>query len=365
MKKAIVILTILVTISLSSVFANGNSEKTTKDEHTKERVILLIPGNLGDKSFFDSAAAGMELIEKNLNCETKIVEAGTDSTKWQPALLDAIDGNWDVIISGNSMTELMNKLAEENPKQHFINFDASLTDTPSNVHSMFYATNDIGYLAGVCAALVTNSKLPLANEQQTIGFLGGLDIPGINDFLVGYIEGAKKINPNINVLISYAGTFTDPAKGKELSIVQYDAGADIIYNVAGGTGLGIMDAAKMKNRYAIGVDSDQALLFEITDAKKAEHIVTSTVKRIDLAIADAIKQELNGTLSYGTYTVLGLKEGAVGLAKNKYYNSILTDEIKNKINIIEEQCKNGEIKISSAFGMSTDEINAIRESVSN
>jgi basic membrane protein A len=364
MKRNLVLIFALIAMFSGSVFAGGNVEETSTSDDS-EKVILIIPGTLGDKSFFDSANNGMELIKEEFGCTTKVIEAGTDSTKWQPALLDAIDGDWDVIISGSSMTELMNEMAVENPEQHFINFDASLTEAPANVHSMFYSTNDIGYLAGVTAALITESELPLANDDNTIGFLGGLDIPGINDFLVGYIEGAQLIDPNINILISYAGTFSDPAKGKELSLIQYDAGADVIYNVAGGTGLGIFDAAKMSNKYAIGVDSDQALLFADTDSEKAEHIVTSTIKRVDLAIRDAISEELNGTLSYGTYTVLGLQEGAVGIAKNKYYNSILTDSIKAKITEVEEKCKNGEIKISSAFGMTSEEINAMRDSVSN
>ncbi|WP_320130359.1 BMP family ABC transporter substrate-binding protein [uncultured Sphaerochaeta sp.] len=363
MKNRIVVLVMLLGILTSPIWANGNSEKVSVTDDSL-KVILLIPGNLGDKSFFDSANAGMELIKQQYGATVKVIEAGTDSTKWEPAMLDAIDGNWDIIISGNSMTETMNELAEQYPDKKFINFDAALTDTPKNVYSMFYATNDIGYLAGVTAALVTTSDLPLANSDETIGFLGGLDIPGINDFLVGYIKGATDINPAIKVLVSYAGDFGDPAKGKELSIIQYNAGADIIYNVAGGTGLGLMDAAKLKNEYAIGVDSDQAMLFADTDPEKAAHIVTSTVKRIDLALANAIGMELKGTLPYGTYNVQGLKEGAVGLAKNSFYESILTDSIKNKIAVIEQQCMNGEIEIPSAFGMTSEEVNAMRESVS-
>jgi basic membrane protein A len=363
MKKFFVVTALLACVLAFPVWANGSAEKESATDDTF-KAILLIPGTLGDKSFFDSANAGMELIGEKYGIETKVVEAGTDSTKWEPAMLDAIDGDWDVIISGNSLTETMNDLAEQYPDRKFINFDAALTDTPDNVYSMFYATNDIGYLAGVTAALVTQSDLPLANDENIIGFLGGLDIPGINDFLVGYIKGATDIDPSVKVLVSYAGDFGDPAKGKELSIVQYNAGADIIYNVAGGTGLGLMDAAKLKDQYAIGVDSDQAMLFADTDPEKAEHIVTSTVKRIDLAIADAIGMELEGTLPYGTYNVLGLKEGAVGLAKNSYYESILSDSIKARIAEIEQLCTEGKIEVPSAFGMSSEEVNAMRESVS-
>jgi basic membrane protein A len=237
------------------------------------------------------------------------------------------------------------------------------SEQPENVYSMFYSTNELSFLSGACAALITNSDMELANEESIVGFLGGMDIPGINDFLVGYIEGAKYINPDIKMFISYAGDFGDPAKGKELSLVQYNSGADVIFNVAGGTGLGIIDAAKEVNKYAIGVDSDQAMLFEDTDKEKASHIVTSAVKYIDKAILRAVEMHVEGTLPYGTHEEMGVKEGGVGLAENNYYNSMLSEENKSKINEIKEKMIAGEITVHSAFGMSTEEIDAIRDSV--
>ncbi|NQT59515.1 MAG: BMP family ABC transporter substrate-binding protein [Bacteroidetes bacterium] len=362
MKRRVLFIAALILLAATLLWAGGAEE--TEADDSQLRVILIIPGNLGDKSFFDSANRGLEMIAEELTAETKVIEAGTDSTKWEPALLDAVEGNWDMIISGSSMTELMNTIARENPNQKFINFDTSISDTPDNVYSMFYATNDIGFLAGTVGALVTNSGLPLTNEAKIIGFLGGMDIPGINDFLVGYIEGAVNIDPEIKILISYAGDFGDPAKGKELSLIQYKAGADISYNVAGGTGLGLLDAAKVVDAYAIGVDSDQAMLFSETDPVKAEHIVTSTVKRIDLALLRAVKLDIDGNLTYGVHDKLGIKEGGVGLAKNQYYDAILTDEIKAVISTIEQQFVDGTLTVSSAFGMSSDEVNAMRDAVS-
>ena len=365
MAKKVLTLIVLTIICTFGIWAGGTSETAeTAGTNDNLRVILIIPGNLGDKSFFDSAAAGMQLLVNEMNAEIRIVEAGTDSTKWEPALYDAVDGNWDLIISGSTITEQMNLIAEEYPEQKFINFDTSISEQPDNVYSMFYATNDIGYLAGTAAALITNSDLPLANEEKYIGFLGGMDVPGINDFLIGYIEGAKNIDPDIKILISYAGDFGDPAKGKELTLIQYKAGADVIYNVAGGTGLGLLDAAKVMDAYAIGVDSDQALLFADTDPVKAEHIVTSTIKRIDQSILRAVQMDQAGNLPYGSHEVQGVKEGGVGLAKNQYYNSILTDELKAAIEAAEEEVISGSVVVSSAFGMTSEEINNLRDSVS-
>ena len=113
--------------------------------------------------------------------------------------------------------------------------------------------------------ITSDTSLENVNEDKVIGFLGGMDIPGINDFLVGYIQGALYVEPEIKVLTTYAGSFVDPAKGKELSLAMYQSGADIAFNVAGQTGLGLIDAAFESERYAIGVDSDQSALYRETE----------------------------------------------------------------------------------------------------
>ncbi len=392
MKKiaTLFLLTAMVTLMFSGCASNQNEDATTTETSTKSedkdttsndgdssdskmedsesmteeplRVILLIPGSLGDKSFFDSANHGIELMNENLNVETKVVEMGTDYTKWEPNLLDALEGNWDIIVTGNAMTEMLNTFAPDYPEQKFINFDSTDTLENSNVYGIQYKANELSFLAGACAALVTNSDMELANSDSVIGFLGGMDIPGINDFLVGYIEGAKYEDENIKVMISYAGDFADPAKGKELSILQYNNSVDISFNVAGGTGLGLLDAAKERNAYAIGVDSDQALLFEDTDPEKSEHIVTSAVKKIDEAIYGAVVKHIEGTLEYGIVDQLGVAENGVGLAKNQYFEQ-LSDEIKAEIESVEAELSAGNIEVSTAYGMSTEEINEIRENV--
>ncbi|QOR35381.1 BMP family ABC transporter substrate-binding protein [Clostridium sp. 'deep sea'] len=359
MKKTLVLALLLSVL----VFTVAGCTPKAEAPENQLKVALLIAGTLGDKSFFDAANKGLELVKTELNADTKVFEMGTDSTKWEPYFLDVIDGDYDVIISGNSTTELMNRLAGEYPEERFINFDTSITEHPDNVYSMFYSTNQLSFMAGVCAALVTDSNMELANEESTIGFLGGMDLPGINDFLVGYIEGAKYINPEIKMYISYAGDFADPAKGKELATIQYNAGADVVFSAAGKTGLGVIEAAKDSNKYALGVDSDQAEMFKDTAPEKADHIITSAVKYLDKAILRAVKKHVEGTLAYGTHEEMGLKENGVGLAKNEYYNNLLTDEAKAKIEEVEKAVTNGEITISSAFGMTTQEVKDIRDSV--
>lgn len=205
--------------------------------------------------------------------------------------------------------------------------------------------------------------MPLVTGKKLIGFLGGMDIPVINDFLVGYIQGAKYVDKDIKVAISYIGDFSDSAKGKELALAQYQQGVAIGFNVAGQAGLGQLDAAKEMNRYVIGVDSDQAMLFAESDPAKANLIVTSMLKRVDNSLVRAIKLYKEGTLKFGQAEALGLKEDAVGLADNEYYRKLVPEEIRQYIEELKLKIINGEIKVDSALGMDTNKLNEIRNSV--
>ncbi|NMA61350.1 MAG: BMP family ABC transporter substrate-binding protein [Firmicutes bacterium] len=331
------------------------------------KVALLINGTLGDRSFFDSAYDGVVAAEKELGINFKLVEMGYDQSVWDPTLADIAEQDYDVIILGTwQMTESLEEIAPWNPDKKFIIFDTSVDYSKGNldnVYSIEYKQNEGSFLAGALAAMVTNSQMPLANSGKAIGFLGGMDIPVINDFLVGYIEGALYIEPQVKVDISYIGSFDDSAKGKEMALAQYNRGVDIGFNVAGQAGLGQLDAAKDANRYAIGVDSDQALLFETTDPVKADLIVTSMLKRIDNSLVRALKMHIEGTLPYGEAEALGLAEEAVGLADNAYYQKLISPEFRAELEKLAEKIQKGEIQVSSALGMPAQELNALRDSV--
>lgn len=228
---------------------------------------------------------------------------------------------------------------------------------------MIYKQNEGSFLAGALAALITTSGIPKTNPEPVIGFLGGVDIPVINDFLVGYIEGAKYVNPEIKVLISYVGSFNDPAKGKEISLAMYRHGADIIFNVAANTGIGLLEAAKEVDRWVIGVDSDQALMYESTDPEISNHIVTSMMKNVDNSIFRGLKLHLQGKLGYGQVESLGIAEGGVGIADNKYYRQIVPEHLRSEIAQIEKKIISGEIKVGTVFEMSQEELDQLRASV--
>lgn len=207
---------------------------------------------------------------------------------------------------------------------------------------MTYKQNEGSYLAGLYAGLMSQSKI--------VGVIGGQDIPVINDFIVGYKQGAKDAGvPEQNVIVQYAGGWNDPAKGKEIALAMYQQGADIVFNVAGGTGVGIFQAAQEVNKYAIGVDSDQALIIETTNPEQAKHILTSMMKNVDNSLYRAIKLYLEGKLPFGQAEALGIAEGGVGLAKNKYYEEMTPADVKAKIDQAEKDILEGKIVVDTVF----------------
>ncbi|WP_339281420.1 BMP family ABC transporter substrate-binding protein [Paenibacillus sp. FSL H8-0282] len=363
---------VLVTACGNNTSNNGSSANTGSNAAEggetgagdKLKVVLLIPGTLGDKSFFDSANNGLQKVKDELGAETKVVEMGVDKTKWEPTFNDIASEDWDVIISGGSeITEMFNATAELYPDKKFINYDTDIDEAPDNMYNMSYATNEVSFLAGAVAALATQSDMPNATPENVIGFVGGMDIPGINAFLVGYIQGAQYVDPDVKVAVSYAGDFVNPAKGKELSLIQYNSGVDVIFNVAGGTGLGIFDAAKEKKKYAIGVDSDQAMLINDTDSEKANLIVTSSIKKIDTAILGAVKRLQEGTLDMGKRDVLSFVDDGVGIAENDIYKNVFPADLQAKVEEVKQKLINKEVKVDNAMGMETAEVEAIRNAV--
>lgn len=369
MKKLIALFAALLLVL--GLFAGCQSGSTTQQADPDAagtdgamKVVLLIPGTLGDKSFFDAANKGMQMAKSELGVEIKVIEMGTDKTKYEPTFRDVCAQNWDLIISGSpDMTDIFNQYCADYPEKAFMNYDAANDLVTDNLYTVAYAANELSYLSGVIAAICTQSDIPNMNAEAKIGFLGGMDIPGINDFLVGYIQGAKDVNPDIKIAISYAQDFANPGKGKELAINQYNSGVDIIFGVAGGTGLGALDAASEKELYAIGVDSDQALLFQGTDEKKAGQIITSAIKQIDQVVFNAIQLHQQGTLPLGQYQVLSFQDGGVGIACNEYYERIVPDDLKAQIDEIEQKLINGEVTVPTAIGMPQETLNQMRDSV--
>ncbi|TGQ05449.1 BMP family ABC transporter substrate-binding protein [Mesorhizobium sp. M2E.F.Ca.ET.219.01.1.1] len=311
-------------------------------DYSKEhplKVALVVHGFLGDKSFMDSAAAGLEKAKAELPVDVKIIEAGNDPSRWQPALADATDAGYDVVIAGTfDMTGFIVDLAPQNPETKFIIFD----DAPdfskcscSNVLAIEYQTSSAAYLAGYAAAELS--------KTGTLGTISGMEFPTVTNFKVGFDEGAKAARPDIKILSQVAGTFDDPAKGKEIARAQLDQGADVIFPIAGATGIGALQAVRDAHKLAVGVDSDQATIFAATDQAQANVIFTSVEKRIGRSLYIALKDTIEGQAKYGTRLLLGLPEGAVGISRNAYYEKLVPAGLRAEIDAVEQKISKGEI----------------------
>lgn len=345
---------------------NASSEdnaSTTGDKYEENpadyKIALMIPGSLGDKSFFDASYEAIGLIEKEIGAKVDYVEAGTDASKYYATYVDLCEGGYDLILTVSSNgDDALSQIAEEYPDQKFINLDGEMDEIPSNVYIIARKNNEMSFLAGAVAALKAQEL-----GESTVGFVGGMDIPGINEFLVGYIEGAQQILPDVKVSSSYVGSFTDTAKGKENASLLYDSGISVIFAAAGQSGLGVIDAASSKGKFVIGVDSDQAEALKDSQPLMADTIITSAIKNISSDALNIVKEAMDGKIEYGTKGYYGLKEGSVGIADNEYYEKIMTQDQRDQISKLQKQVENGEIEMTDTVGLSTDELNKIRDGV--
>ncbi|MCK9329317.1 MAG: BMP family ABC transporter substrate-binding protein [Sphaerochaetaceae bacterium] len=356
MKKIIVTMLVCL-LAIGIVFANGSKETAAADTNQLD-VALLLNGTLGDKAFFDSANRGIQAIKDQLGCKTKVVEVGFDDSKWEPALRDLCDEKHDIIICGTwQMQEIVAKVAVDYPDQKVIVFDTSMDyandakGTFKNIYSIEYKQNDGSFLAGVLAASMSKTGI--------IGAVGGMDNTVILDFMVGYIQGARQVNPNIKILSSFVGNFSDSAKAKELTFAEHRMGADVVFNLASNAGEGILQASKEDKTYAIGVDSDQAMLYMDSDPELAKLIVSSMLKRVDQSLLITVKAAQEGTLAWGSRVALGISEDCIGLADNEVYQSVVPADVRALVSDYSAKIKSGEIKVDTAFGMTSDQIKAV------
>lgn len=327
--------------------------------------LTLCIGRKNDLSFQQSAYEGTVLVQEQLGdkYEVSVVEMGDDTTKWQAAFYDAADAGADIIVgTGYQNKENFETIPLEYPDTKFILFDQDVDysiDGLDNVLSVLFDSNQSGFLAGAVAAYYTTSEKAL-NADKTIGFVGGIDGVSINDFLVGYVEGARYVDEEVKVLRAYVGDFVDTAKAKDLTNAQVSEGADIVFQVAGGAGNGVIEAAAEKDGVmAIGVDSDQYAVLEGTNLQSS--VITSSLKRLDNALLKICTDYANDTASvpFGSVATYGLPENAVGIVFNENLAASIGEENVAKVEELLGKIQSGEITVSKASALTADEINAI------
>lgn len=329
---------------LYALAALGRHLEAPAEADGRLRAVLFINGTLGDKSFFDAAARGLRQAGATLPVRVKVVEGGTDPTRWQAALTDLADsGDHDLIVAGTfTLVPQVERLAREYPRTRFVVYDAAVDPARCacpNVQSILFRQNEGAYLAGWLAARLDQAGLPDLPGRHAeeglgagLGIVGGMQFPVIDDFIIGFRAGVQAAVPGLPVMTQYANGFSDPAIGKEIAKAQFGRGARIVFHAAGATGQGVNEAALEARRYAIGVDTDQVALYRRANPALAARIITSVVKNVDVAVVRAIEHVLRERDAGGPGLArapmqmqrqsqmqpqvqsLGVAEGGVGLA---------------------------------------------------
>lgn len=297
--------------------------------------LVLDKGGRDDKSFNSAAFKGATEIAKKLPIELKVVEA-SDDTAIEPSLRTFAQREYPLVIGiGFVQSAAVKKVAAEFPKTHFLIVDSEVK--LPNVRAVLFKEHEGSYLVGAIAALTS--------KTGKVGFVGGMDIPLIRRFELGYRSGALAAKPKLDVVTNYVGSTSDawknPTKAKELGLAQYHKNVDIIFAAAGASGLGVFDAAEELKKFAIGVDSNQNWV-------KPGRILTSMIKRVDRAVSDAIEMESQGKFQAGAFQ-LGLAEGYIDYALDEHNRPILTPEVEKKANELKDKIIKGQIKVPDYY----------------
>jgi len=314
------------------------------DDKSKVHVgIVFDIGGKDDRSFNNAAWQGVSRAAKDLPLVLRDVEPG-DPTSIEPAMRAFAERGYDLVIGvGFAQSPIIESVAKDYPKMSFAIVDG-VSQLP-NVASLIFKEHEGSYLVGMIAAMTSKSG--------TLGFLGGMDIPLIHKFEVGYEEGAHAINPKVRVIPNYIGVtdaaWNDPVKGKELARTQIEKGADVIFAAAGNSGLGAFDAVEQFGKdaqgrplkFVIGVDSNQ-------NWAKPGHVLTSMVKRVDNSVYQIIGDLVNHRFKGGVH-VYGLENDGIGYAMDQYNAKLISPDVIRQIEAARARIIGGEIKVTNAM----------------
>lgn len=297
--------------------------------------LVLDKGGKDDKSFNAAAYEGATRAEKELGIELKYAEA-TDNNAIENLHRSFAKKDFDLIIGiGFAQMDAVKKVAAQNPDKKFAIVDGEIH--APNVKSLLFEEHEGSYLVGALAAL--------KSKTAKVGYIGGMDIPMIRRFGMGYEAGVKKINPKATITSNYIGitgeAWNNPAKAKELALSQYNQGVDIIFVAAGASGAGVFDAAEEKKKLAIGVDSNQNWM-------KPGSILTSMLKRVDVAVFDTIKETKDSKYTAGVVR-FGLKNKGVDYSVDKYNEKLIDPESTKKVEALKKEIISGAISVPDYY----------------
>ena len=294
--------------------------------------LIYDSGGKFDKSFNESAYNAAEKFKADTGNDYMEFEAANNAQIEQGLRKLAQRGANVIVAMGFAMADAVSAVAAEYPDVNFTIVDVNWLQG-DNLQQIVFKEHEGSFLVGMIAAM--------KSESGTVGFVGGMDIPLIRKFHGGYEQGAKYINPDINVLMNMTGTtpeaWNNPTKGAELTKAQIDKGADVIYQAAGGTGIGVLQAAADAGVYGIGVDANQNYMHPGS-------VLTSMLKRVDVAVYNAFKTTMDGTYETGVFT-LGLAEDGVGWALDEHNESLISAEMKTSVEQAKADIMSGKINV--------------------
>ena len=330
MKKlisALVCLTLLATMTLAAC-APATAEGAVK-------VGLVVAETLGDKGFYDSAHDGLQkLIDEGI-AQGNVVECKSDASKYLSTVVEAAEQNDVVVAAGWQFWDVLTQVVPEMPDTKFVFVDNGLDGVGDNLLSVVYSENEGSFLVGYIAMKLS--------KTGKVGCVAGEDSETLNNFVVGYKQGALYANPDGEMLDPiYVGDYDSPDKGKESALALYSKGADVVFQIAGKTGLGVFEAAQETGNYAIGVDADQKYI-------NPDHIICSMVKNVGLSIYDVVKAyAADGSFAGGTIMQAGMNKGYVGVGYGEdTMTQQVSPELKAEVEALAQKIISGEIKVDS------------------
>ena len=299
-----------------------------------EPALIFDLGGKFDKSFNEAAFAGAQRWAEETGESFREIELQSEAQREQALRRFAEAGSNPIVMTGFAFGDALGQVAGDYPDTDFVIIDM-VVDAP-NVRSVVFNEHEGSYLVGMMAAM--------ASESNTVGFIGGMDIPLIRKFACGYAQGVLAVNPDATVISNMTGStpaaWNDPVKGSELTKAQISQGADVVYAAAGGTGVGVLQTAADEDILSIGVDSNQNHLHP-------GKVLTSMLKRVDVAVYDAMMA--GEDLEVGEVVTLGLAEEGVGVAMDEHNADLVTEEMKAAVDEARQKIIDGEIKVVSYY----------------
>jgi basic membrane protein A and related proteins len=307
----------------------SGAESTPAQKKIKVAMVTDI-GGLNDRGFNALAYKGLQQAKSELGADIRVVTSKSNAD-YVPNLSSLARQKYDLVVAvGFLMGDATAKVAKSFPQTNFaiVDFPSSaLKGKPKNAHGLLFKENEAGYLVGYMAGLYAKEK----GGDQVVSAVGGQKVPAVDAYIAGYEAGAKKANPDIKTDFSYSQDFVDQAKCKEIALNQIDEGSQVVFAVAGQCGLGALDAAKEKGVQGIGVDADQGYI--------GSHVMTSALKKVDVAVFETAKDVQEGSFKAGQDTVFDVKSGAVGLGRVSAAGKPFEADVKK----IQDQIAAGEI----------------------